>query len=174
MASDKQDEFVQDLVQIQPRLRIFIRAMVRDANQVDDILQETNLVLWRKAGEFTPGTNFGAWACRTAYFQVLSHRKRRGQSRLLFDEQLLHHLADVVEHQTDDLDQRRLALRTCLTRLTDTQRELLDRRYNRAQSIAEIASQVDRPEGSTRQALYRIRLALLNCIRRRLESGEEK
>ncbi len=174
MEADRQEQFVQELVQTQPRLRMFIRALVRDASQVDDVLQETNLVLWRKAEEFTPGTNFGAWACRAAYFQVLSYHKRRGQSRLLFDEDLLKHLADVAQHQTDDLEQRRAALQMCLKRLTDQQRELLDCRYNHAQSIAEIALQWDRPEGSTRQALYRIRLALMDCIRRRLEAGERE
>mgnify|MGYP000113776971 CR=1 FL=1 len=29
---------------------------------VDDVLQETNVVLWEKRATFEPGTNFRAWA----------------------------------------------------------------------------------------------------------------
>ena len=48
------------------------------------------------------------------------------------------------------------------------QRQLLELRYGPKSSIEEIAVSLERSAGSIRQALYRIREALLACIERRL------
>ena len=34
--------------------------------EADDLFQETSSVLWQKFDQFQPGTDFYAWACRTA------------------------------------------------------------------------------------------------------------
>ncbi len=70
-------EFVGSLTGSQRKLYAFILSLVRHPADADDILQETNLVLWRKAGEFEAGTSFEAWSFRVAHFQVMDHRKRR-------------------------------------------------------------------------------------------------
>jgi len=38
--------------------------MVRNAADADDVLQETNLVLWRKTADFDPAREFMPWAMR--------------------------------------------------------------------------------------------------------------
>jgi DNA-directed RNA polymerase specialized sigma24 family protein len=56
-----------------------------DLHDARDVLLETNLVLWQKIGEFEPGSNFGAWARKIAYFQALAFlrdRKRKANSAL--------------------------------------------------------------------------------------------
>jgi len=39
------------------------------------VLQETNLVLWRKADEFNEEMSFVTWACAIAKFQVKAQRR---------------------------------------------------------------------------------------------------
>ena len=168
----KYDErFVNRLLELQPRLRAFIRSLIPFKQESDDVIQETNLVLCRKAAEFAEGSNFSAWAMQVAYFQVLAHRQSVARSRLVFRDDVLCELAAVASGRIQEIGERGDALRLCLERLPAAQRQMMTRRYNQGMTVAEIAKEVARPVGSVRQALYRIRTALQECIDRRL-AGE--
>lgn len=67
-------EFLQLLTSHQSRIYAYILSLVFDRTQADDLLQETNAVLWRKAEEFETGTNFVAWAFQIAYYEVMQQR----------------------------------------------------------------------------------------------------
>jgi RNA polymerase sigma-70 factor (ECF subfamily) len=77
-------------------------------------------------------------------------------------------LAQDLGSRVTEIDDRRAALDACLTKLPAPQRQLLELRYGPKSSIEEIAVSLERSAGSIRQALYRIREALLACIERRL------
>jgi RNA polymerase sigma-70 factor (ECF subfamily) len=51
------------------------------------------LVVWRRFPQYELGTNFTAWACSIAHYQVLSNRQRRGRSRVCFSDALVAQLA---------------------------------------------------------------------------------
>lgn len=155
---------VQEIARHQSRLRAFVRCLMVRPSDVDDLLQEINVVLWEKADEFQPNTDFWAWASQIARFKVLNQIRKYGREKLVFDEATLERLADVTQRRLMDLDQRRNALDHCLKELPPAQRQLLDLRYASDQSIENIAESIGRPAGSIRQTLYRIRAALLACI----------
>ncbi|MBM4090124.1 MAG: sigma-70 family RNA polymerase sigma factor [Planctomycetes bacterium] len=160
--------FVRELTCHQTRLRGLVRCLLFDRKQAEDVLQDTNVVLLRKAAEYQPGTDFWAWASQVARYQVLTHAKRLGRERLVFDEELMESLAAESQLRAASLDQRRDALLACLERLPAPQRQLLEMRYSLGQSMDQIASTMSRPSGSVRQTLYRVREALLSCIERRM------
>ncbi len=164
------ETFVCELTGHQRRLRGLIRCLLLHPGAVEDVLQETNLLLWRKAGDFVPDTDFWAWSSRVARYQVLTHLKQRRRDRLVFDEQLLHDLAALAEERARTSEERQAALASCLEKLPAPQRQLLDLRYGLQQSIDDVAQNIQRPAGSIRQTLYRIREALLKCIERRLSA----
>ena len=66
------DEFVLELTQAQQRLLSYIYRRVANREQAQEVLQQTNLVLCRKANEFEPGTNFNAWAVTVAQWTMVS------------------------------------------------------------------------------------------------------
>src|SRR5438876_6014319 len=71
-ASPEQTALVQSLfVQHLPALRGFVLSLVSDFSLVDDIVQETFLVVTAKAGDFQRGTNFRAWAWTIARYKAL-------------------------------------------------------------------------------------------------------
>jgi len=70
--SARNTEFVQLLTAHQRSLYLYIITLLPNPADVDDVLQSTNMVLWSKADEFVPGTDFGAWARRVAHFEVLA------------------------------------------------------------------------------------------------------
>ena len=61
--SDLDEEYVALIAGSQPALRGLLRALIRQASDVDDVLQETNTVLWRKRQEFDRDRPFLPWAC---------------------------------------------------------------------------------------------------------------
>src|SRR4051812_23964504 len=61
----------------------FILALLPAVQDAEDVLQETSIVLWRKFGEFEPGTNFLSWAHKVAHFEVLRHRRKGGRHQLI-------------------------------------------------------------------------------------------
>lgn len=162
------DAFVRELVRHQDRLRDLIRCLLFHPQDIDDVWQETNVTLLRKAGDFRLGTDFWAWSSQVARYQVLTHCRRVRQQRLVFSEALLAVLADDLVGRAEVIDERRAALDVCVASLPPAQRRLLELRYAPNASINNIAQALGRPAGSIRQTLYRIREALVECVERRL------
>ena len=105
---------MRQLTENQRALYVYILGLVANPTDADEVLQEANLVLWRKAVEFQPGTNFAAWAFRVAHFEVLAFRKRRGRERLSFEPELMETLAAESAARADSFEARRRALAQCL------------------------------------------------------------
>lgn len=162
------DAFARELTRHQARLRGLIRCLLFNRQDVEDLWQDTNVLLLRKAADFRPGTDFWAWSSQVARYQVLTHCKKLKRDRLVFSDELLATLADELGQRAAEIDDRRAALDACLTKLPAPQRQLLELRYGPKSSIEEIAVSLERSAGSIRQALFRIRESLLACIERRL------
>lgn len=157
------------IVNRQSDLRGFIGCLVFDRSDIDDVLQNTNIAMIRKSAEFQPGTDFWAWASTVARFEVKTHLKRQGRNRLVFRMDVTDALAEEATSLASDIhDDRREALRGCLTKLQPAQRQLLQMRYGDDSSLTRISEVVSRPIGSIRQALYRIRRSLIDCVGREL------
>ena len=168
---DKPEElqaYVALMTKHQGRLRVFIRSLLPGSPDVDDVLQNTNVVLWTKRSEFTHGTNFLAWAFKITRLQVLSqHKRNKRDGKLVFSDQFLEYVA---ESAPADRPYNRIltALESCLSRLSPSQREIVDARYERGQSLEQHAETVGCSAGSLRTSLHRIRESLKGCIQNTL------
>jgi RNA polymerase sigma-70 factor (ECF subfamily) len=163
------EQFVQDTIACQGALYAFILSLTADPHLADEVLQETNVALLRKEQDFQPGTNFRAWACSLAFYQVLANRKTKQRSRLVFDDELLQTLAAQAQQLAEKQEARRRALRACLAKLSPRQVELLQRRYA-GDSVARLATESRRSVGSISQTLYRLRHLLKDCIEKHLRT----
>jgi RNA polymerase sigma-70 factor (ECF subfamily) len=167
-STQQQTLVVQNIANVQNRLRGFIRSLLVKSKDVDDILQEVNIVLWEKSDQFKPGTSFWAWASQIARYKVINHLRSYGRDRYVFDEEFIMQVADVAEEKFAQHDQCYDALDQCLKKLPMTQRRLLDLRYFEKHSIEKVATLTDRPSGSIKVTLYRIRSALRSCIEKQI------
>jgi RNA polymerase sigma-70 factor (ECF subfamily) len=165
---DGMADFCAELTRHQSRLRGLVRCLLFDRAAVEDVLQDTNVTLLRKAADYRMGTDFWAWASQVARYQVLTHCKRLRRDKLVFSEELIALLAAEAGSRMAEFDARREALDGCLAKLPPPQRQLLELRYGPKASIEDIAQSLQRTAGSIRQALFRIREALQACIERRL------
>jgi RNA polymerase sigma-70 factor (ECF subfamily) len=166
------DELVQRLTSCQPRLYAYIMTLLLDPNKTDDVLQQTNLVIWQKADEFKSCDNFEARACKVAYFQVLASRRDalRDHHRLLFDDRILDSIARAATDRIAQMGNSYLAaLRDCMKKLTEQQREAIHHRYLAGEAVTAIASTSGESANATSALLYRVRKKLLECIRREID-----
>jgi RNA polymerase sigma-70 factor (ECF subfamily) len=148
-------------------LYAYIHSLVLDPDAVEDILQEVNLTLWRKIGEFEGRGSFLAWACHIAYLQVLAYVKRQRRDRYVtFDETALSDISESMARKVEGMDARFEALLHCLTQLSPHERQMILRRYEVGGSVQAIAAELDRPVASVRVSLHRIRQSLIDCINR--------
>lgn len=162
------EEFIELLTGAQSPVFGYIVSLCHDHARAKDILQETNLTLWRKAEDFEAGTNFTAWACRTAYFHVLNQRRKLSREQLVFDEEVFDYLAERQEERTEGAEARLAALRRCVATLPVKQRRLVEERYRPGASVQAIAREQGKTEGAVSQALLRIRSALQACVEKHL------
>jgi RNA polymerase sigma-70 factor, ECF subfamily len=155
-------------------LHAFILKLVPSLSDADDILQETNLILWSKQEEFTLGTDFLAWAFRIARYQVMAYRRRQSLDRLVFGDELIDRLASLAEARRETLDDKRELLIGCLQQLNDLQRQLLNDHYGDRLSGREIAEKTGRKVDAVFQALHRARQTLMQCIEQKLAEKKGK
>jgi len=161
------DRFVAEIAGAQAGLRSFLRSLLPCPGDADDVLQETNLVLWRKRGEFDEDRPFGPWARRIAYFQTLAHLKTRARSReSRFSEGLLEQLAAEAEPRAEDAEARLEALRACLSQLPEEDRRLVQARYAAGASVKEMALAGERSADALSMHLFRLRKRLAACVDR--------
>ena len=150
-------------------MNAYVYSLVGNQSQAADVVQETNLVLWRKIDQFDPDKPFLPWALAFARFQVLANLRDRNRDRVLLDDELVHRVASVVETQVDQLEDFRKPLSVCLEQLSDKNRDLIRQRYDHQRPIAEIAEQLGRSAGAIKTALTRVRQNLLQCITDQME-----
>lgn len=163
-------EIVNLIARHQTRLRGLVRCLLVRASDVEDVLQEVNCVLWEKANEFKPGTDFWAWASQIARYKAINQIRKYARERRVFDDDLLEQIAEAADRRLVELDRRREALDHCLQQLPPVQRQLIDLRYSGGHAMEVISEMIGRSEGSIRQTLYRIRAALLACIERKIKA----
>ena len=160
-------EFVANIASVQRQLHTFIYSLVYHREDTEDILQETNYVLWRRADTFRPGTNFRAWAYKIAQFQVMAYRKKKMKlnSKEWLDSELIECLAEEALEDADYYDQRHNLLQECLQALPEERRALVTKRYTPGVSVNGMAEELGKAPKAVSETLRRIRHALHRCIK---------
>jgi RNA polymerase sigma-70 factor (ECF subfamily) len=171
MTPDQMSQFVERLTAAQSALYGSIHTLLAGATDAADVLQETNRVLWRKAADYDAARPFLPWALTVARFEVLAHRKRLSRDRLVFDDTLLGQIAEEYERQSAR-GGALSALEQCLQKLPPAQRELVDQRYLRGESVNDIAVRQGRAANAVSALLYRIRGLLAACVDQTLAKDE--
>ncbi len=153
-------------------LLAFVRSSVRDPGLVDDIWQETMLVAWKKLDQFDRQRPFGPWLRGIAAKTILSRMRRQRQWIQVEDQNDLDYLSARFEHvhalAGDTLDEKLDALRDCVSRLSQPERECIEGRYRDEMQPAELSRKLDLQLETVKKRLQRAKAKLLECIQRKL------
>ncbi len=170
--TDPNEEFVQAIAEHQNRLLAYVHSLLGDHARAADVLQETNLVLWRKREKFRSGSPFLPWAFAIARLQVLAHLRDRGRDRCLLDNDVVEMLSVHAERSAGRFEETRDALRSCLAALSDESRRLVTEHYFRRVSLGDLAESLGRGLSAVKSSLLRTRRVLATCIERRVREAE--
>ena len=166
LASQKQLMLL--MTQHQRRIFSYIYTLVPSRADAEDILQETSLVICEKFGEFTIGTDFAAWACQIAYWEVRRARQNFARAKVVFDQEIVDALAQTASAMIDEVSERHEALGRCLKKLHPRDREFVLTRYEPGCGVEQAAQRSGRSIEAAYKALGRIRKMLLDCVSHQL------
>jgi RNA polymerase sigma-70 factor (ECF subfamily) len=152
----------------QSTVSAFIRTLVPDYQQADEVMQRVAVALVRKYDQYDDSRSFAAWAIGMAKFEVLYYRRERATDRHLFGDDIVEQIASRYEALAEESDPLRDALKSCLDNLEGRSRQVLELRYKRGLSSAAIATEMQLSSGAVRMLLCRVRDSLRRCIEGRM------
>lgn len=163
------ERFVGLLTRHEPALRRFVRTLLPEWSDVDEVMQRTALAAWRKFGQFDPATDFLKWGLVIARFEALAFRRAMGRDRLVFSESFLEKLAEEAEDETEVAGREERALEGCLQKLSPERRELVLKAYADGTDQRDVAAAIGKTPAAFYMLLARIRRDLADCIERTLK-----
>jgi RNA polymerase sigma-70 factor (ECF subfamily) len=148
----------------------YSRAICGDHHAAQDVVQETVLIAYRKLSLFFVEADFSTWLRAIARREALNARKKLAKMPLLAEDAIERYYA---EPQSEAESPERQALRACLQLLAGRMSSVIRGYYFEGRPLAELAASMNQTVSAVKQLLYRARLALRDCVRRRLaqESG---
>ncbi|MGQ0627635.1 MAG: sigma-70 family RNA polymerase sigma factor [Phycisphaerales bacterium] len=149
-------------------LTAFLRSLVYSTASVDDLFQETMLVAWRRLEDYDTARPFGPWLRGIASNLVLEHRRKTGRAGLCCEPEVLESLesqfATMNRMEGDTFRERAEKLRSCLSRLPEKLRDVVELAYVRGLLLRQIAEALDAGEEAVKKRIQRAREALIECF----------
>jgi len=164
ICEQQSDEFLKLFGAHRGSIEVYLRMLLPTAADVDDVFQETSLVLWREFQAFTLGTNFCAWACAIALNRVRAWRSRQERESRKFGNALTPEVSDELICHSELYDARLAAISECMDQLKPHHRELLRRRYELGESVESIAQSSRQSVDAVYKMLSRIRQDLFERV----------
>lgn len=166
--SGGRDAVLREFVRHRSILFSLIVSVVREFGFAEEILQEVAVVILDQWADFTPGTNFQAWAMKIARNKIRTLTRTAGRLVLLSPEAM-----DAVEKaaETQRPEGWLEAVHHCLEAVEERSRTLLSLRYGKGLSGEEIARRLSMTVPAVHMALSRARTSVGRCVQGRLAEG---
>ncbi len=165
-------DFAKLLVQYQPKLRTYVRAVIFQEADVDEIVQETASKAFARFDQYDPSRPFDAWLITIARFEVMTFLKSRRRDRLVFSTETVNKLLQNLEDRHDRWSRYTLdSLERCMKRLEQPDRDLIRMRYAEGKLGKQIALLLTVSEATVCRRLSRVYGQLLACIRKSVNDG---
>ena len=156
-------------VKAQHTLTGFVTLHVHDYAMVDDIIQEVAAQATENFEKYDPSRPFGAWLIGIARMRIAESYRKQGRSPIVFSNDVMQSITRAFVTAEPEANDRLEGLRKCMDKLSDRHRRVIELRYARHKSSDQIADQVGTSSEAVDSMLYRVRLALRDCIAKHME-----
>jgi RNA polymerase sigma-70 factor (ECF subfamily) len=126
-------------------------------NLVEDVVNETMLVVWRRASEYRAAAAVSTWIFGIAYRKSLKALAREGRATRTLDEIPQAELAVTDEFDQDGIQ---AAIRQAVAALPPEHRAVVDLTFHFNCSYQEIAQILDCPVGTVKSRMFHARAKL--------------
>jgi RNA polymerase sigma-70 factor (ECF subfamily) len=139
------------------RLFRFVLRVTGRMNLVEDVINDTMIVIWRKAGDYRAAARASTWIFGIAYRKALKALSRELRSPELMDE-----LPEVEQPPSDELDREGVheAIRQAVMQLPAEHRAVVDLTFFFNRSYDEVAQILDCPVGTVKSRMFHARAKL--------------
>lgn len=152
----------------------YILSNVPNYAAAEDILQNTVSILWKKMDCYQPEAEFVTWAIGIARNEIMAYyRMCKKDENLLFNETLRQIIDRESLMDNKHLDNGLDALRTCVKKLSNDQRDLIKMRYEQELSFSKIGEYLGISSPAVFKRIAMIHNCLIHCIRINLSGGEK-
>jgi RNA polymerase sigma-70 factor (ECF subfamily) len=164
MDAAESEQFTTLWTAAQPTITAFIRTLVPDFQQSEEVLQRVAIALFHKYRQYDARSSFFAWAVGVAKYEILFYRRQHATDRHVFDDDLVEELSLSYEQFVDDADPYREALEACLDELQGRPKQAITLRYQQGLEASAIAKRLRLSPGAVRILLWRARAVLRECV----------
>ena len=169
---EQHDQFLRLFMEHEEALRLYVRSLLFNREESREVMQEVAIVLWRKFDESLDSLSFRRWAFGVARMEVLSFRRDRARDRHTFSDDIAELLERTVQEESEVLEQQRSFLELCVGKLPVDQRKLVKVAYEPGVKKNDLARELGWTSMALYKKLHRIRLQLMDCVRRELALEE--
>lgn len=148
-----------------PRLRYFLRKMLREADRAEDVLQDVWLLVLRGLPKLADPGAFPAWLYRIARDRACRELRERRPLQTLKDTDIAEEPGDEIRLEDAEY------IHAALNELAPEHREVLVLRFLESMTYEEIARVTSCPVGTVRSRIHYAKRALRGVLERR--SGHE-
>ncbi len=145
-----------------PRLGRFLHRMLRPDHLIEEVLNDTLLVVWNQADRFNGTSKVSTWVFAIAYRKALKAIDRHDEpmaAPLDEDDQPIAEFAERPDERMS-LAQARAAIDVALRSLSNDQRAAVELTYFQGFSYPEIAQIVDCPTDTVKTRMFHARKRL--------------
>jgi len=162
--SISQNDFLRLLLKSEREILRYVMTIVPNAEDAQEIMQESAVALWQQIDKYDPAQPFTAWACGFAANKAREFCRKNHRWQGFLDEKLATLLVQRRMEISSELDRRLDSLHDCLLKLPKTQRDIIEKYYYEQSSIEVVAQLVGRSSDAVYKALQRIRSQLMDCV----------
>jgi RNA polymerase sigma-70 factor (ECF subfamily) len=145
-----------------PRLVRFLHGMLRQGPLVEEVLDDTMLVVWRRAHTFDGSAKLSTWLFAIAYRQALKALRQRGHEPGIDEEPAAP--GDAEPDSRLQQHQLHACLADALAALSAEHRAVIELTYYQGHSCREIADIVDCPVATVKTRMFYARRRLRSAL----------
>lgn len=157
-------------------LTAFVRLHVDDSAAIEEIVDDTFMVVFSNPAGFEGRSSFKTWLfgiAKNRCHDWLRQAKRQPAIGVQDDEALLDGLVDPAWPALDQLEQAQVnaIIRLCMQRLPEVQRQVLFWVFFEELSMEQVALEQQCAAGTVKSRLFHAKSKLADCVGRRLNDG---
>ena len=164
-ASGDERGFAMMAEKYRPMLTAMSNRLLRNSDDASDVVQETLFKAYRSFSDFTPGKPLKPWLCRICSNCCIdSVRRSRRESSNFEGEEEIPEMGPGVDEQVGG-SLVRAQIMEAVSRLPVRYQKIVLMRHVRDMEVSEIATQLEKPEGTIKSWLFRARALLRKDLR---------
>lgn len=158
------------------KLYYYVAGKMADGSEAEDIVQKSFVTAFHSLTAFQVDRSFYEWLrgialnhCRNEWRQAARRSRLKGG---LLDAKRAEWRLEQLDQAGAAEDDRMAALRQCVDRLDAVEKKVLQQRFIEELPLVQIGEDLGKTTEGARQFLFRLRLRLADCVRRRLQIQE--